>query len=138
MEVTATPENAANLNDRAVKLQAEGRYAEADSVYKKSLAIWESTVGPEDPLVAQSLANRASLYRQIGEHHEAERIFQLALKIWKKRGLPKAYDDPLWADQFENDLMLKQYGTHVRGLRQRVESGDPAAKAEMQTVIARL
>src|SRR5215831_4845386 len=124
MEVTATPENAANLNDRAVKLQAEGRYAEADSVYKKSLAIWESTVGPEDPLVAQSLANRASLYRQIGEYHEAERIFQLAFRIWKKTGLPKTYDTPLWADQLKEDLTLKQFGGYVRELRQKVDSGD--------------
>ena len=107
-------------------------------LYKKSLAIWESTVGPEDLLVAQSLANRASLYREIGEHHEAERIFQLALRIWEKRGLPKNGDTPLWAEQFEKDLTLKRFGTYVRALRQRVESGDPAAKAEVQTVIERL
>src|SRR5215472_14327911 len=127
MEVTATLETAANLNDRAVTLQAQGRYAEADSIYKKSLAIWESTVGPEDPLVAQSLANRASLYRQIGEYHEAERIFQLAQRIWKKRGSPKVYDTPLWADQLEKDFTLKQFGAYVRELRQKVESGEPTA-----------
>jgi tRNA (mo5U34)-methyltransferase len=138
MEVAATSEAAANLNDQAVELQAQGKYAEADSIFKKSLGIWESTVGPEDPLVAQSLANRASLYRQIGEFHEAERIFQLALRIWKKRGLPKNYDTPLWADQFNEDLTLKQFGGYVRGLRQKVERGDSAARAEMQTVIERL
>src|SRR5215471_20825222 len=138
MEVTTTSENAANLNDQAVKFQAQGKYGEADDLYKKSFSIWESTAGPEDHLVAQSLANRASLYRQIGEFHEAERIFQLALRIWKKRGLPKAFDTPLWADQFEKDFTLKQFGSYVRGLRQKVESGDPTAKAEMQTVIDRL
>jgi tRNA (mo5U34)-methyltransferase len=138
MEVTATSEAAANLNDQAVELQAQGKYAEADGVYKKSLGIWESRVGPEDPLVAQSLANRASLYRQIGEYHEAERIFQLALRIWKKRGLPKIYDTPLWADQFKEDLTLKQFGAYVHDLRQKVERGDSAAKAEIQRVIDRL
>ena len=67
MEVAVTPELAANLNDQAVRLQADGKYLEADGLYKRSLAIWESTLGSEDLLVAQSLANRASLYRVMGE-----------------------------------------------------------------------
>ncbi len=138
MEVAASSETAANLNNEAVKLHLQGKHAEADALYKKSLAMWESALGPEDLLVAQSLANRASLYREIGEHHEAERVFQLALRIWKKRGLPKNGDTPLWAEQFEKDLTLKRFGTYVRALRQKVESGDPAAKAEVQTVIERL
>src|SRR3954453_9938879 len=120
MEVAATPETAAKLNNDAVNLHLQGKHAEADLLYKKSLAIWESALGPEDLLVAQSLANRASLYREIGEHHEAERIFQLALRIWNRRGLPKSGDTPLWADQFEKDLTLKRFGTYVRALRQRV------------------
>ena len=67
MEVATTPEFAANLNDQAVRFQAEGQYLEADKLYKNSLAIWESVLGLKDPLVAQSLANRAALYRLMGE-----------------------------------------------------------------------
>src|SRR5437764_9197994 len=126
MEVAATSETAAHLNDHAVKLQAEGKYAEADDLYKKSLAIWQEAFGHEDPLVAQSLANRAALYRAIGEHHEAERLFQIALRIWKRRGFPETYDAPLWADQFDKNLMLKNFGAYVRGVRQSIERGDPA------------
>ena len=92
MEVAVTPESAAVLNNEAVRLQAEGKYLEADELYKRSVAMWQSTLGPEDLLVAQSLANRASLYRSMGEHHEAERIFQIAQRIWTKRGFPKSYD----------------------------------------------
>jgi tRNA (mo5U34)-methyltransferase len=138
MEVVATSDAAAELNDRAVGLQGGGKHLEADDLYKKSLAIWEATVGPDDPLVAQSLSNRASLYRAMGEYHEAERVFQLALRIWKKRGLPRNYERPLWSDQFEKDLTLKSFGDYVRDLRKRVESGDSAARSEMGKTLERL
>src|SRR6185369_15054047 len=67
----------------------------------------------------------------MGEYHEAERVFQLAQKIWFKRGFPKTYDQPLWADQLRSDGMLRGYGSYVQKLRAGVEKGDPAARAEM-------
>jgi len=71
-EERALPRHAARLNNLAVTYQNEGRYVEADVLYKESLAIWEHTLGAADPLVAQSLSNRASLYRLMREYHEAE------------------------------------------------------------------
>ena len=138
MEVAVTLESAANLNDQAVRLQADGKHLEADELYKRSLAIWESTLGSADLLVAQSLANRASLYRVMGEYHEAERIFQVAQRIWAQRGFPKHDDQPLWADQFEKDRTLKNYGAQVRRLRDRMAKGDAAARAEVTRTIERL
>ncbi len=131
-------ESAANLNDQAVKLQREGKYLEADVLYKKSLAIWESIHGSEDPLVAQSLANRASLYRTMGEHHEAERIFQIAQRIWTKRGFPETYNEPVWADQLERDRTLRNFGADVRSLRNRLAQNSPAARTEMAETIRKL
>src|SRR5579883_379113 len=138
MEVAATSETAADLNDKAVKLQAEGKYDEADELYKKSLAIWEEKLGADDLLVAQSLSNRASLYRLLGEFHEAERLFQIALRIWRKRGFPHSSAAPLWADEFEKDLTLKNFGTSVRDLRKRLEAGEPSARLEMDRALQRL
>jgi len=138
MEVATTPEFAANLNDQAVRCQAEGQYLEADKLYKNSLAIWESVFGPEDPQVAQSLANRAALYRLMGEYHEAERIFQMAQRIWAKRGFPNNHDQPLWADQLQNDGTLRDFGARVRGMRDRLAKGDPASQQEVTETIRRL
>jgi tRNA (mo5U34)-methyltransferase len=107
MEAAATAETAAELNDSAVKLQAEGKHREAEELYKKSLTIWEATVGPEDPLVAQSLSNRASLYRSMGEYHEGERLFQIALRIWKKRGFPRRGEVSARSDM---EVTLKRLG----------------------------
>jgi tRNA (mo5U34)-methyltransferase len=138
MEAVASPDPAAVLNDQAVKLQAEGQYRQAEDLYKKSVAIWESSLGSEDPLVAQSLANRASLYRLMREHHEAERLFQIAQRIWAKRGLPTYHDHPSWADRFEPNRLLRNYGTHVRSLKDRLSQGDSQARAEVAANIDRL
>jgi tRNA (mo5U34)-methyltransferase len=138
MEAASTPESAAALNDQAVALQAEGKYLEADALYKKSLAIWESSSDKDERMVAQSLANRASLYRKMGEHHEAERIFQIAQRVWVRRGFPENYDQPLWADRLDQHRMLYRFGADVRSLRDRLTGGEPAARSEMAETIRRL
>jgi len=138
MEVALPPETAATLNDQAVRLQAEGKYPEARELYKKSLAIWQSTHGPEDVLVAQSLANLASLYRKMHEYHEAEQVFQKAQRIWVKRGWPASYDRPLWADQLEGSGLMRNFGADVRGLRDRLATGDAAALKEAGDILERL
>jgi tRNA (mo5U34)-methyltransferase len=138
MEAVATSDPAAILNDQAVKLQAEGQHRQAEDLYKKSLAIWESSHGSEDLLVAQSLANRASLYRLMGEHHESERLFQIAQRIWAKRGFPTYQEQPLWADRFENNPLLRNYRVYIRNLRDRLLEGDEAARAAVTSHIDRL
>ncbi|CAN0583074.1 unnamed protein product, partial [Laminaria digitata] len=42
---------------------AQGNYAEAGPLYKRSLAIYEKALGPEHPSVARSLNNLAVLFR---------------------------------------------------------------------------
>ena len=138
MDVAVTPESAAQLNDLAVRAQTELRFSEADDLYKKSLSILEATVGSEDLLAAQSLSNRAALYRMMNEHHEAERLFQIALRIWAKKGFPERYDLPLWSDRLEKDLTLRNFGAHVRGMREKLAGGGAAARAEVMKTIERL
>jgi len=59
------------VNNLALLYQAQGRYAEAEPLYKRSLAIMEKALGPQHPDVAQSLNNLAGLYnaqaRESGE-----------------------------------------------------------------------
>jgi len=138
MEAAVTQETAATLNDRAVKLQAERNYPEARELYKKSLEIWQSTRGPEDTLVAQSLFNLASLYRKMREYDEAERVFQLAQRVWLKRGFPATYDQPMWAEQFEKTGLLRTFGSDVRDLRDRLAVGGAEARTEVAETVQRL
>src|SRR5689334_15272051 len=135
MQVAVTSESAANLNAQGVQLQAEGKLREAEDLYKRSLGILESTIGPDDLLIAQSLSNRAALYRKMGEQHEAERIFQIAQRIWKKRGVPNTSDHAVWADQLRPDGLLNRYAEDVQALRNRVESGDSNARTELRNTL---
>ncbi len=46
----------------------QGHYAEAEPLYKRSLAIREKALGPEHPAVATSLNNLAGFYLYQGRH----------------------------------------------------------------------
>ena len=52
-----------SLNNLAGLYQVQGRYAEAEPLYKRSLAICEKAFGPDHPDVALSLNSLAELYR---------------------------------------------------------------------------
>ena len=75
---------ATSLNNLASLYYAQGKYAEAEPLYQRSLAIREKALGPEHPDVAQSLNNLAELYRTQGKYAEAEPLYQRALAILEK------------------------------------------------------
>ena len=57
------------------------RYAEAESLNKRDLAIREKVLGPEHPGVAQSLENYAALVRKTGRGNEAAMLEACAKAI---------------------------------------------------------
>ncbi|MDA2935138.1 tetratricopeptide repeat protein, partial [Acidobacteria bacterium AH-259-D05] len=63
---------------------AQGKYAETEPLFRRSLAIGEKVLGPEHPNVATSLNNLAELYRAQGKYAEAEPLYQRALAIREK------------------------------------------------------
>ena len=68
------PRLATSLNNLAGLYQAQGKYNEAEPLYKRALGIDEKTLGPDHPDVAQSLENYADLLRKTGRNSEAERF----------------------------------------------------------------
>ena len=71
--------------DRVATLhQAQGNYAEAEPLYKRSLAIREKTLGPEHPNVAQVLENYAGLLRETNREDEAAKMEARAQAIRAK------------------------------------------------------
>jgi tetratricopeptide (TPR) repeat protein len=64
--------------------QAQGNYAEAEPLYRRSLAILERALGPEHPDVAQSLENYAALLRETGRADEAAEMEARAKAIRAK------------------------------------------------------
>jgi tetratricopeptide (TPR) repeat protein len=83
---------AASLNNLAALYQTQGRYADAEPLYRRSLAIYEKVLGPEHPDVATSLNNLARLYEAQGRHADAEPLQRRSLAIREKvlgRALPR-------------------------------------------------
>ncbi len=63
---------------------AQGKYAEAEPLYQRSLAILEKALGPEHPNVANGLENYAGLLRQTGREDEAAEMEARAKAIREK------------------------------------------------------
>ena len=62
---------ALGLNNLAELYRAQGKYAEAEPLHKRALAIREKALGPEHPEVAQSLENYSALLHKTGRGDEA-------------------------------------------------------------------
>ena len=75
---------AQSLNNLAVVFQSQGRTAEAEALYKRTLAIREKALGPDHPDVALSLHNLALVYGAQGRTAEAEPLYKRALAIFEK------------------------------------------------------
>ena len=73
-----------SLNNLAALYRTQGRYAEAEPLYKRSLAIREKALGPDHPDVAQSLNNLAVLYEEQGRYADAEPLYKRSLAIREK------------------------------------------------------
>ena len=95
----STPTWRTSLNNLAELYQAQGRYAEAEPLYRRSLAIREKALGPEHPDVGTSLNNLAELYRAQGRYAEAEPLYRRSLAICEKALGPEHPDVGTLAQQ---------------------------------------
>jgi CHAT domain-containing protein len=62
----------------------QDRFAEAEPLYQRALAITEKALGPEHPDVGTYLNNLGSLYQDQGRDAEAEPLYERALAIGEK------------------------------------------------------
>ncbi|MDB9506568.1 CHAT domain-containing protein, partial [Microcystis aeruginosa CS-338/01] len=79
------PDTAQSLNNLAALYRVQGRYSEAEPLYKQALAIRKQQLGDNHPDTAQSLNNLAALYRVQGRYSEAEPLYKQALAIRKQQ-----------------------------------------------------
>ena len=67
-------------NNLALLYSEQGKYAEAEPLYKRALEIGKKTFGPDHPDVATSLNRLAILFVDQGEYAEVEPLYEQALK----------------------------------------------------------
>jgi len=97
------PRLATVLNNLASLFDAQGKYAEAEPLYQRALAIDEKALGPEHPDTAIDLNNLGGLYHDQGKYAEAEPLYQRALAIYEKALGP---EHPNVATSLENYAFL--------------------------------
>jgi CHAT domain-containing protein len=73
-----------SLNNLALLYSTQGRYAEAEPLYLRALAIDEKTLGPYHRATAANLNNLGALYYNQGRYAEAEPLYLRALAIREK------------------------------------------------------
>jgi len=79
------PDVAGSLNNLALLYGIQGRYAEAEPLYQRSLAIYEKALGHDHPNVATALNNLAALYDSQGRYADAEPLYQHSVVLRDKR-----------------------------------------------------
>ena len=72
-------------NEVASNLNAQGRYAEAEPLYRKGLEIRERVLGPDHPSTAASYNNVAYNLNAQGRYAEAEPYLRKAVEIVERR-----------------------------------------------------
>lgn len=65
----------------AALYHTQGKYVEAEPLYRRSLEIMEKTLGPNHPDVASILNNLAELYTAQGRYADAEPLYRRSLEI---------------------------------------------------------
>ena len=75
------PDVATSLSNLASLYASQGRYAEAETLYMRSLAIKEMQLGADHHDVATNLNNLARLYESQGRYGEAEPLYLRALAL---------------------------------------------------------
>ena len=91
---------------------AQGQYAAAEPLYKRSLETREKYLGPDHPDVATSLNNLASCYQSQGQYTAAEPLCKRSLAINEKALGP---DHPDVATSLNNLAGFVLYPKPVRG-----------------------
>ena len=82
------PDTATSLNGLAALYYSQGKYAEAEPLYKRALAIREKAFGASHRDTAISLNGLALLYELQGRYAEAEPLYKRALAIPRKPSAP--------------------------------------------------
>ena len=114
----------------ALSYAAVGQYAQAETLYQRSLKIREDKLGPNHLTVAASLHTLASLYREMGQYAKAEPLYQRSLKIWEAKlgpNHPEVANSLNHLAEFYRDLgqYAKAEGLLQRSLKIREDKWGP-------------
>ncbi len=116
------------LNALGFIYHTQGKYAEAEPLLKRALAIAEKARGPDHPDVATSLNNLAALYHAQGRYAEAEPLYKRSLAVLEKVLRP---EHPRLAGALENyATLLRETGRSAEAEELEVRANAIRTKSE--------
>ena len=77
-----------SMEGLALVYSREGKYAEAEPLFQKVMAIKEKALGSDNPEVALTMGNLADLYQNQGKFSAAEVLYRGAIKGLQKGSVP--------------------------------------------------
>ena len=100
--------SALGLNNLAGLYSAQGRYAEAEPLFRRALPIVETALGPEHPYVAASIRDYAMLLRATGREAEATDLKARVetMHVRRRRTLPHANQNEPHAAASVGDIQI--------------------------------
>ncbi len=75
------PSTLTSMNNLAALYRAQGRYGEAEPLYRETLQLSREVLGPRHPNTLGSMNNLAALYDSQGRYRDAEPLYLEALKL---------------------------------------------------------
>jgi tetratricopeptide (TPR) repeat protein len=93
------------LTITAIVYQQTGRFAEAEPLLKRAIAITEKAYGPDHPQLVSGLQVLALVYQQTGRFAEAEPLLKRAIAIGEKTYGP---DDPQFVKNLQGLALVYQ------------------------------
>jgi CHAT domain-containing protein len=124
------PDVAQSLGNLAEVYYYERRYADAEPLLKRALAIREKALGPEHPAVAASLHDLAYFYEAEARYDDAEPLLQRAFAIQEKALGPEHPD----VARSLNDLAFV-YGAEGKAAQSR-EAYERARKVTLEIEVS--
>jgi tetratricopeptide (TPR) repeat protein len=90
-------------------LYLQKRFPEAEALYRRSLAIWESSMGARDPALATTLDNLAVVYASQEKFAEAEPLYLRSLALRQKEAVESLNNLALVLEGRSEDAAAERY-----------------------------
>ncbi|NEO91069.1 MAG: CHAT domain-containing protein, partial [Moorea sp. SIO3G5] len=128
---------ATSLNNLAGLYKSQGRYGEAEPLYRQALALWKKLLGEDHPDVADSLNNLAALYWAQGDPTSALNFFSQGLEVQEKN---LDYNLGTGSESQKQDYLNTLSGTTYGAISlhlQQIPNNQKAAHLALTTIVRR-
>lgn len=124
------------LGGVAAAINYQGRWLEAEPVYRESIDVWKQIEGPRTPTGSPAMNNLALLLHEQSRYAEADSIFREALSIQEEKWGPRHPETATTRYNYTQLLSDRGFMTEARAMWKEVLATDRALYPEGHPYIA--